>query len=203
MKNNFKFQTNYKFLKRKKQKNLTLFINPTFATIILFNVLFLLINSMVYEPLPKLANRWPKNENSGIAAGGIWEFSIPEGMIELGNGSCKLKITTPGQSFVHFFNAHVSVFDGISEYEIFSMEEWEGGFMKGEMKFDFLTFSEATPNVGDVTISCQNDTIVPSGKVMLSSFPQDPFADSARGSLTAKDKLLEERIKNLLKKIEI
>ena len=24
---------------------------------------------------------------------------------------------------------------------------------------------------------------------MLSSFPQDPFADSARGSLTAKDKI--------------
>ena len=136
----------------------------TLASIFWYKLILLLsssklTHSMTYEAVPNLANRWPKNENSGIAAGGIWEFSIPEGMIELGNGSCRLEITTPGQSFVHFFNAHVSVFDGASSYEIFSMEEWEGGFMRGEMKFDFLTFSEAEPNVGDVTISCQNDTV--------------------------------------------
>ena len=170
---------------------------PTFNKLKIFSTSQILlfisgINSMVFEPEPKLANRWPKNENSGIAAGGIWEFSIPDGMIKLGGGSCKLTITTPGQSFVHFFNAHVSVFDGISEYEIFSMEEWEGGFGRGAMKFDFLTFSDAEPNVGDVSILCQNDTKVPSGNVLLSSFPQDPFADSARGSLTAKDRLSTE-----------
>ena len=41
--------------------------------------------------------------------------------------------------------------------------------------------------MGDVTVSCQNDTALPDNAVILSSFPQNPITTETRGSFTIKN----------------
>ena len=77
-----------------------------------------LASAITYNGDVTLSNSWPANDH--VEAGAIWEFSIPAGMISNGTGSCSVRIDTQGVSFVHFFNAHVKIYDGLGTYEIYT-----------------------------------------------------------------------------------
>ena len=70
-----------------------------------------------------MTTSWPGNDHA--EAGGLWEFSIPGGMIANGTGSCSVSISTVGLSFVHFFNAHVKQYNGVGNYDIYAVETWQ------------------------------------------------------------------------------
>merc|ERR1711934_377034 len=96
-----------------------------------------------------------------------------------GTGSCDVTINTAGVNFVHFFNAHVSTYDGSGTWTVFAMADWED-----QGQFSFLVFSDDEPADGDIDVTCQDDSAVADGTVVLGSFPQDPFATDANGVFT-------------------
>lgn len=115
----------------------------------------------------------------GDAPGAMVWFDSPAGAISGGAGSCDVSIAG-NVGFVHFSNAHTSNYDGSGTWTVYAPSSWED-----QGTYEFIYFADAEPAEGDVSVSCQNDVALAEGTPLLSSFPQAPDAESARGSLTA------------------
>lgn len=138
------------------------------------------VASATWNPaLVNITTSWPGNDQR--PAGALVQFDSPAGQISGGNGTCEVAITTAGVSFVSFFNAHVLPYNPTKQaYEITGGgADWQDqGF------FDFIVFADDEPADGDITVSCQDDSPLDEGTIVLSSFPNDFPVDNARGSFT-------------------
>lgn len=135
----------------------------------------------VWAPVAQNMTIWPANDHTN--AGAEFMYASGAGMISNGTGSCDVSIATAGVAFVHFYDAHVSTYQGANTWTIYAMNTWED-----TGSFTFMYQSTATPDAGDVTVSCQNDAALADGSAVLSSFPQAIDAHSARGSFTTMNK---------------
>jgi len=127
---------------------------------------------------------WAPNKDAGIGGGAEVTFTIDEadiGSITNGTGYCDIDIATDQVEFAHFYFAHVAQSSTAGSYRIYLMNEGEGASQS------FIFTANAEPIASDISIVCTGDDAMPSGSVVLSSFPRTPHETKTRGSFTAKD----------------